>query len=327
MKRQLGILAAICILFLSTAAYAQLLKAPTPCKLRITVTDERQSPVPYATVEVQDAVGFGAAGSSKQTAEDGRVDFSSYSGSHRIRITGSEIVDYEGEFEIAPNENSHIENIRVKMKPPVGGDKPAPGPPIPSVRLKIPRAAQKEFDRGNKAAEKADWKAAAEAYRAAIQQYPDFDQAYNGLGVALSSQEDNAGAKAAFEKAISITPEYAMAGRNLARILLAERDWKRSDELLRKSLQIEPVNAWALTNAAYAELQLQDFAAAAANAQKVHMVPHTGFENAHYIAALALEQLGKSEEARAEYDLYLKEAPTGPYAVRAHQASARLSKP
>jgi tetratricopeptide (TPR) repeat protein len=327
MKRQLGLLSALCALLLCGAANAQVLKPATVCKLRIVVTDDSQNPVRDATVEVQDGVGFAAAGTSLQTAQDGRVELNSFSGRHRIRITGTEIVTYEGEFEIARNENSHVENIRVKMKAPVGSDNPVPGMPVPASRLKIPGPAQKEYEKGNKAAEKADWKTAADAYRAAIQQYAEYDLAYNALGVALSSQGDAAGAKAAFEKAISITPEYAMAGRNLARILLADHDWKRSDELLRKSLQIEPWNAWALTNAAYADLQLHDFAHAAVNAQKVHTVPHTGFENAHYIAALALEQLGKSEEARAEYDLYLKEAPTGTYAVRAQQASARLSKP
>ena len=324
MKRQLGFL--IAVLFLCGAALAQLAQ-PKQCRLRIVVTDERQHPIPDLTVEVQDAVGFAPAGSSKQTAQDGRVDFNSYTGNHRIRITGSEIVTYEGEFEISPNETSHIENIRVKMKPPVGGDNPAPGSPIPASRLKIPGPAQKAYDKGNKSAEKNDWKAATDHYDQAIQLYPDYDLAYNALGVALSSQNDTAGAKAAFEKALSITPEYAMAGRNLARILLSEHDWKRADELLRKSLQIEPVNPWALTNTAYAELQLEEYADAAVNAQKVHSIPHVGFENAHYIAALALERLGKRDDARAEYDLYLKEAPTGPNAIRARESLARLANP
>ena len=324
MKRQLGFLFAV--LFLCSAALAQLAQ-PKPCRLRIIVTDDRQHPIPDLTVEVQDAVGFAAAGTTKQTTQDGRVDFNSFTGNHRIRITGSEIVEYEGSFEISPNESSHIENIRVKMKTPVGGDNPAPGAPVPASRLKIPGPAQKEYDKGNKSAEKNDWKAATDHYNQAIQLYPDYDLAYNALGVALSSQNDTAGAKAAFQKALSITPEYAMAGRNLSRILLSEHDWKGADELLRKSLQIEPVNPWALTNAAYAELELHQFADAVINAQKVHTLPHAGFENAHYIAAVASEQLGKKDDARAEYDLYLKEAPTGINAVRARESLARLSQP
>lgn len=329
--RQLGRLTFFFFLGMG-AAFAQGVGQQTqmrPCKVRITITDEQQHGIRDLTVELQDSVGLASAGTSKMTDSDGRVEFGSFAGrTHRIRITGSEINPYEGSFDIAPNEAVHSENIRVKMKPPVGGDNPAPsGPPVPSVRLRIPSSAQKEYERANKAAEKSDWKSAADGYRAAIQQYPSFDQAYNGLGIALSSEGDNAGAKEAFEKALSITPEYAMAGRNLARIALAEHDWKRSDDLLRKSLQIEPVNAWALTNAAYAEFQLHDYVSAVVNAQKVHTIPHTGYENAHFIAALALEQLGKAADARAEYDLYLKEAPTGPNASRAHQALARLAKP
>lgn len=326
MKSHVTIFVTFFILILSSAASAQLAR-PKPCKLRIVVTDDHQNPIPDATVEVQDSVGFAAAGTTKQTTQDGQVDFNSYTGSHRIRIVGSEIEAYEGDFEISPNEASHIERIRVKLKNPVGANDAGPsGPPVSAARLKIPKNAEKEYDKGNKAAEKQNWPAAADAYRSAIKLYPDYDLAYNALGIALSSQGDNAGAKAAFEKAVDITPEYAMANRNLARILLGEKDCQGADALLRKSLQIEPVNAWALTNAAYCELQLKNFSDAAAHALKVHDVPHTGYENAHYIAALALEQLGQKDEARAQYDLYLKEAPTGANAVNAHEAIARLSK-
>ena len=80
-------------------------------------------------------------------------------------------------------------------------------------------------------------------------------------------------------------------------------------------------------NLAHAELELHEYDAAAADAQKVHTIPHAGFENAHYIAALAIEQLGKKDDARAEYDLYIKEAPTGPNVIRARESLARLSNP
>ena len=329
MKRHPGIFSSLSVFLLCLPCWGQFTSQQRSCKVRITVTDAFQHPIRDLTVELQDAVGLAAAGTSKLTDSDGRVEFNSFSGRmHRVRITGSEIHPYEGEFEIAPSETNHSENIHVKLKSPAGADNAVPaGPPVPSVRLKIPSQAQKSYERANKAAEKNEWKTAVQYYRAAIEQYPDFDQAYNGLGIALSGEGDDGGAKQAFQKAITITPEYAMAGRNLARILLSEQDWKGADELLRKSLQTEPVNPWALTNAAYAELKLGDFAPAAANAQKVHTLPHAGFENAHFIAALALEELHKPDAAKAEYDLYLKEAPTGPNAVRAHEALARLARP
>lgn len=328
MKRHLGVLSSVLLFVLCIPSSAQLAsRAPRPCRVRITITDDYQHPIRDLNVELQDAVGLASAGTSKITDSDGRVEFGSFAGrGHRIRITGSEIHPYEGEFQIAPNESTHTENIRVKFKAPAGADNSAPGgPPIPSVRLKIPSQAQKSYERANKAAEKSDWKTAAQHYRTAIQQYPDFDQAYNGLGIALSNEGDKAGAKEAFEKAITITPSYAMAARNLARILLVENDWKRVDELLRKSLQTEPVNPWALTNAAYSELKLGDYVTAAVNAAKVHMLPHAGFENSHYIAALALVELHKPFDARVQLETYLQEAPNGADVPQARQALARLS--
>src|SRR3954452_18962811 len=186
--RQLGRLTCFVLLGLG-AVWAQVNQQTLrPCKVRITITDNQQHAIRNLTVELQDSVGLASAGTSKLTDSDGRVEFNSYAGRiHRYRIPVSEIDAIEGEFDISPSESIHSENLRVKLKPPVGGENAAPsGPPVPSVRLRIPPQAQREYERANKAAEKNDWKAAADGYRSAVQQYPDYDQAYNGLGIALS---------------------------------------------------------------------------------------------------------------------------------------------
>jgi hypothetical protein len=81
---------------------------------------------------------------------------------------------------------------------------------------------------------------------------------------------------------------------------------------------------WALTNAAYAQLQEKHFDDAIVNARRVHGLAHEGFENAHFIAALALEARERPNEALGEYDLYLKEAPDGPNAIRSKESAERI---
>jgi tetratricopeptide (TPR) repeat protein len=172
-----------------------------------------------------------------------------------------------------------------------------------------------------------NWESARTSFQKAIDLYPDYDMAYNGLGVACSQMNDTPAARQAFRKAIELNDKYAEAQRNLARLVIADHDYQETASLLNRSLAVEPANAWALNNAAYAELQLHRFKEAADHAQRVHSLPHEGvLANAHVIAALALDALGHRQEAIAQWKLYLKESPHGPNAKRAEDELRRLAK-
>lgn len=301
------------------------LSAPRPARLRVTVTyDGQQVKTRDATVELQDAVGFSTAMDQKVTDQDGRVEFNTTTGVHRIRISGADFYPLESEIEIAPVEDLHVETFKVKRKTGVETTKQNEQNAIPAVRLKIPDKARKEFEKGSKSLEDQNWSASRKYFQAAIDLYPDYDLAYNGLGVACSQMNDTPSARQAFVKATQLNDKFAGAQRNLARILLSEHNYEQVALLLNQSLSVEPTNAWTLTNAAYAELQLHKFKEAAEHALQVHKLPHEGLANAHVIAGYALEALGKQQEAAAEWKLYLKEDPRGPNAKRAKEAVARL---
>jgi tetratricopeptide (TPR) repeat protein len=190
--------------------------------------------------------------------------------------------------------------------------------------LLVPDKAQKEFQKGSEALAKKNWVDAKTHFDSAIAIYPDYDVAYNGLGMSLASAGDSKAARPAFEKAIRFNENFAEAYRNLARISLSERNFEEMDNLLTRSLSADPLNAWALAYAAYSELQLHKFAEALAHAQKTHTVEHKGLASAHTVAALALEALNRQPEAISEYELYLQEDPNGRDAARAKDKIARL---
>jgi len=306
---------------------AQGLNRPRPVRLRVIVTYQgEQTKVNHATVELMDAVGGSSALDKQITDQDGRVEFNTITGAHRIRITGDDIHPYEGDFEIVPTESYHIENIGVRRKSEGGTTSAEAMNTVPAIRLKIPDSARKEFENGSKAREEQRWGESREHFQAAVDLYPDYDLAYNGLGVACSQLNDIPAARRAFLKATELNDKFAGAQRNLARILLSERNYQEVASLLNRSLNVEPMNAWALTNAAYAELQLHRFKEAAEHALRVHGLPHDGLANAHVIAGYALEALGQQQEAAEQWRLYLKEDPKGPNAKRAQEAVARLTK-
>jgi hypothetical protein len=304
---------------------------PTPVNLHFTITvNDNTTKAQHLTLEFMDAVGSSGAFDRRDTGNDGIVVFNTYSGLHRFRISGPGIQTYEGEVELSQNERVHHERVIVRSIPDgtavVSETAAAGSGPVPAIRLKIPPKAQKDFEKGTEAMNKQQWDASRKYYEAAIREYPDFDMAYNGLGVVQVENKEIERARRSFERALELNPDYAGASRNLARILISENRYSESLKLLKRSLETEPGNAWALTYAAYAELLEHNFEDALGDARKVHALPHEGLANAHVVAALSLEAKSLPQEALAEWKLYLAEDPNGPSAARARKAIAASGK-
>lgn len=319
------------VLFLGAVCgtgFTQLLARPRPVRLQVIVNyGIGQDAVPYATVELMDSVGGSSAMDKKLTDRDGRVEFNTYTGSHRVRITADGAYPYEGDFLIGPVETFHVENFRLRRNADTVERSAEGKATVPLIRLKIPEKARKEFEKGSKAIEQKQWAESRRHFQAAIALYSDYDLAYNGLGIACTEMNDLPEARQALRKAVELNDKFAGAERNLARIMLADHNYEEAASLLNQSLTIEPQNAWALTNAAYAELELHRFKEAAEHALRVHALPHQGLANAHVIAAYALQALGRRMEAVAQWKEYLKEDPKGPNAQHARDELAALTKP
>jgi tetratricopeptide (TPR) repeat protein len=312
---------------LSGALEGQQLGAPRAVTLRLIVSvDGDSEKAANVTVELMDAVGSGNVLDSKLTDNSGIVIFHTVDGLHRIRITGSHIQAYDGGVEIMRNETSHVERIRVRRAEGEQRSSETPqGGLVAAASLRVPASARKAFEKGSEAMRQQRWEQSRGLFETAIREYPQYDLAYNSLGIVQIQLNDVPAARQSFEKAISLNENSAGANRNLARILLAEQKNSEALPLLKHSLSTEPENAWALTHAAYVELMLHDFANALLDARKAHTVPHEGFANAHIVAAMALEATGKPAEAVQEYRMYLQEDPTGRDAERARKAITRLS--
>ncbi len=309
------------------AQSGQRLSAPKAVTLRLIVSvDGDVEKAANATVELMDGIGTSGALDSKFTDNSGIVIFQTLDGLHRYRITGSHIQAYEGEVRIMPNETSHVEHIRVRH---AEGEQRAsetpPGGLVAAASLRVPASARKAFEKGSEAMRHQGWEQSRGLFETAIRAYPEYDLAYNSLGIVQIQLNDVPAARQSFEKAISLNENFAGANRNLARILLAEQKNSEALPLLKHSLSTEPENAWALTHAAYVELMLHDFGNALLDARKAHTVPHDGFANSHIVAAMALEATGIPAEAVQEYRIYLQEDPGGRDAERARKAIARLS--
>jgi len=195
---------------------------------------------------------------------------------------------------------------------------------VAAVRLNVPASARKAFEKGSEAMRQQRWDESRAQFESAIIKYPQYDVAYNLLGVVQIHPNEVEAARQSFSRAVELNPDFAEAYRNLARISFADRKYEEADTLLCKSLSTDPLNTWALATAANAELITHKYDEAIAHARKAHSVPHSGLAGVHIVAALALEAMQQSAEAVEEYRLYLQEESNGRDAARAREAIARL---
>src|SRR5262249_49884702 len=156
-----------------------------------------------------------------------------------------------------------------------------------------------------------NWAKARDHFQKAIKNYPKFDWSYNNIGVTYIQEKNNRAARDAFERAVAINDKNADAVRNLARMKLMDNDCYGGKILLLK-LGPDPKDADALMMLSFAELKTNELEAALANALKVHQGEPDHFPLAHIIAARVYEIKNNQSAARAQYEMYLKEAPNTP---------------
>ena len=269
--------------------------------------------------------------SENYTNADGRVSFHiNAAGNYLVRASG---IPIEG----AVSENVRIDDmdknrtlfVHVRPKGDTAGaatSTKSNAPPVTTAaELKIPADAQKAFHKGMDAWEHNEYQKAAEYFQKAVTLYPAYDTAYNNLGVMFYQTNQVEKAREAFEKSVSLNDKNADADRNLARILIHDGNFPRAEDLLKKSLMVEPLNPVTLTLLCVAEIESGDNEGALTTARRAHQLPHEGYPLVHYVAGQALEREGKPQEAYAEYQTYLHEAPNGAEAGQVRSALARLT--
>lgn len=191
--------------------------------------------------------------------------------------------------------------------------------------LRVPADAKKSFMKGMEALYRHDYPKAAELFQKATVVYPQYDAAYDNLGVTYMQLAQPDKAREAFEHAVQLNDKNADADRNYARLLMASREYPRALDLLNKSLMVDPQNPPALALVSLVRLDTGDIDGALQSALKVHQLPHEGYAVAHYVAGRAYEIKQQYQNATSEYETYLRESPDGPEARQVRNALARVT--
>jgi tetratricopeptide (TPR) repeat protein len=251
------------------------------------------------------------------TNDAGKADFWNIPvGNYHVVVSGDGIQTTDSAmFEVDARQVSQAQYVTVRpieaAGPKATGSRSGT---VSASDLNVPSKARKELDKANEAMARQEWSKAVDLLNKAIAIYPQYVGAYNNLGVVYSRMNDAAHEQEALQKAISLDEHFAPACENLAKLYLRQKDFSQAETLLGKALSVDPNNSQNLTLMADTQYMERHYDAAIATAQKAHGLSGEHPSVVHYIAGKAYEQEKRKDQALAEFQMFLKEEPSGPRA-------------
>ena len=320
----------LAILLVSLSALAQhagpMTDNQVDIQVKVTYEDGR-TPVPLVKLELLD--NNGVAQNLLFTDKDGRADFIidlqiSKTDNFTLRASGKGIEETVSDtVHVVHREGTHMVHFQVKS---ADNTVPQSKSAITSVaQSQVPKDARNAFRDGLKEWEKKNYQQAAANFEKATALYPQYDEAFNDLGMMYAHLDLPDKSRAAFETAVKLNDKNASADRNLAGLLLRDHNYQAAGDLARKSLAVDPNNAFAWTVAAISDFQTGNPDLAIRACKRAHESPHEGYALCHYVAGQAYERQHDSAAAKLEYETYLQETPNGPEAPQVKKSLARLS--
>lgn len=156
-------------------------------------------------------------------------------GVHELRVLAANgQVLYQEYVSVNPNQTL---SIRLPEQPPAKRSSESTIS-LQQLQHKVPLAAQKAFQKGEKAAVKGDLDQARTCFEEAVAKDPEFADAYNELGGTNAGLNHLAEAAAQFQKAIDLAPEHRKALPNLSIVLAKMERLHEAGQVARRALQV-----------------------------------------------------------------------------------------
>jgi Tfp pilus assembly protein PilF len=204
---------------------------------------------------------------------------------------------------------------------------PNPIQPVISIAsIRAPEAARTELAKGVRALQQDRFGEAALHANQALKIYANFPDAYNVLGTAQLRTGDITMAQTTFRTALRIDSQNADAHLNLARIAAAQKDFSEAERELNQVLQAGQNDSQTWTLLAFAQFEIQHYDDAIRSAERAHASEKGSSAAAHFVAASAMEKMGRFSEAILQLKIYVQEEPGGRYAERSREFIQRYSQ-
>ena len=191
-----------------------------------------------------------------------------------------------------------------------------------------PDAAKDEFEKGLDSIAKEDWKAAEEHLSKAVTHFDRHAEAWYELGRVYEHEKDLKSAENAYLSGLDADPQFLKPLLRLSAMALDRGDFNAlldySDTLIRRN-PFEYPTAYYFNGVAH--LQLHQLPEAEDAAQRaIELDPEETNPRSHYLMGFVLANSGRLEEARDQFETYLKLSPNANDADVARGTLAQIEK-
>ena len=267
----------------------------------------------------------GAANLSAYTNSDCMATFNGVAvGDYHVVVSGDGVQTTEGPaFSVDERKLGQYQFISVQRSGTAASSR-AGSAMVSAAALKVPRDAQKDFDKASELIAKENWSKAKDKLEKALAIYPEYAEAYNNLGVVMGRMGDRAGEKENLEKAVQLNPHFGEAYVNLAKLSIKLHDLPSAESYLNKAVAAGTTDSGTLTLLANVQLLNKQYDQAVTTCLTLHNGPPEPHMFCHYISAHALESENNTDGARQQLQLFLIEESKGPRADQVRKELAGL---
>ncbi len=191
------------------------------------------------------------------------------------------------------------------------------------VGIRVPRAIDKSWTLAVKAIQAGNWPAAEQHLRSGVKAAPNFDAAWNALGVVCLSQEKLEDASSAFRRAIALNPKSMPPYVSLARAEIQRQAWPEAAQAAQMLIAADRRGQYpeAYVFDAIAAYSLREYDRAEKSVRTaLKLDPQHRIPRAEYVLGLVLEAKKDYAAAAEHMGRYLKLEPKAADAasVRTH---------
>ncbi|MEG3968792.1 tetratricopeptide repeat protein [Microcoleus sp. T2B6] len=185
---------------------------------------------------------------------------------------------------------------------------PTDNPSVITENIEVNPEAEELYNQGRECYSAGDLKGAIAAYKQALEIYPKFHEAWNGLGNALNGFGRYSEAKAAFEKVLEIDPKCHIPWNGLGNALINLGRYSEAKAAFEKVLEIDPNSNPALYGLGATLHSFGRYSEAKAAFEKALEIDPK-FHHAWNGLGATLNNLGRYIEAKAACDKALEIDP------------------
>ena len=186
------------------------------------------------------------------------------------------------------------------------------------------RKARKEYEDGDRALHQGNLTEAQSHLERAVNEYPCYARAQAGLAVALSKQRQLSAAESALKKTLQCDPDYLDAYTELGQLYYDENRYQESAALLQQGVRRSPGSWQFHYQLGAANYRLREYASAEQEYLRAQSLSSSVPAEIHVKLADVYLKQNALEKAYSEMQAYLREEPSGPFAVELKSVMRRM---